>query len=1325
MQGLEVSDESKKSAPWAVVIAFSFFTAGIILFGTNFCRLQQNRIYKENRENPAAIATLEAGQIEQWHYARPGDAEPLVRYTGFYLDTSAKIDKVVLQEQPERQYYIALTGTVFLILISALIFGFRIWGQHKKMYRRLIKDELEIRELKEKFGVAFQMSPVSITISSMADNRFIDVNDAFLKDMEYNREEVIGRTARELNIWNNESERQWVINEIAEKERIFGKVISFRTKTGNVLYGLASMSVVNVNGVPCNLSTVVNVTESKKAEERFYQQYYTLKGIMGSSHGPIFSLDTNYCYTSFNKSHEEVMKLLYNADIELGNSIFVYQSSESDKLKAKANIDKALTGKFVKESAWSGADEATRRYFEVEHNPILNDIEEVVGVAVIVMDHTDLKRNEEQILLNQSRLESLVNILQADSGNVQQFLDSALEEALKITRSKIGYIYYYSEEKEEFTLNSWSRDVMPQCNVTDPQTCYQLSKTGIWGETVRQRKQIVLNNFQDSHPLKKGYPEGHAHLLKFLTLPVFAQGKIVAVVAVANKETDYDQSDVLQLTILMDSVWKVVDRKQALERLHESEELFRRLFENMLNGFAYCKMLYDNERPSDFIYLSVNKAFELQTGLKNVTGKKVTEVIPGIQDSDPELLARYGRVALTGIPEVFEIFVESMKMWFSISLYSPQKEYFVAVFDVITDRKQTEENLHETNEYLSNLFNYANAPIIVWDTSLSIIQFNHAFEHLSGYFEEEVLGKKIDILFPENKIELSLDLIKSAVSGERWETVEIEIQNKEGDTRIVLWNSANILDKDGKNVVATIAQGNDITDRKRAEEALRESEDKFRYVFDHSVIAKSITHPGGEIHVNKAFSDMLGYSHKELEKTRWQDISHPDDIKLTEVIIRSLIAGEKEFARFIKRYIHKNGSVIWTDIGTSLRRDADGKPLYFMTAVIDITERKIAEEALRLKNLVFDSSIAANSISDISGLITEANDAFLGLWGYPDRKMVIGKPISGFIKNKEEADEIVTALQSSGEWEGDYTAIRMDGSVFIAHGLATTVKDEADRIIGYQSAVIDVTERKNQEEEIRTLNEELELKVSQRTAQLEAANKELEAFCYSVSHDLRAPLRSIHSFTNILIEDYKDLLDSEGKRLFGIVTSSAAQMGELIDDLLNFSRTGRSTMNNTILDMKLLAKTAFGDLTGNQEKKRITIKIGELHKISGDPVLIMQVWNNLISNAIKYSSKAVHSEIQISSKRLGDMIIYSIRDNGVGFEMQFVHKLFGIFQRLHTEKEFEGNGVGLAIVQRIILRHGGKVWAEGEVGKGATFCFSLPVKDKSKEMQDTRHKTQG
>ena len=241
--------------------------------------------------------------------------------------------------------------------------------------------------------------------------------------------------------------------------------------------------------------------------------------------------------------------------------------------------------------------------------------------------------------------------------------------------------------------------------------------------------------------------------------------------------------------------------------------------------------------------------------------------------------------------------------------------------------------------------------------------------------------------------------------------------------------------------------------------------------------------------------------------------------------------------------------------------------------------------------------------------------------------------------------------------------------------------------------------------------DELEQCVRDRSAQLEAANKELEAFSYSVSHDLRAPLRAIDGYTRILFEDYEQHLDAEGKRVCSVIRENTGNMSRLIDDLLVFSRQGRAEMKFFAIDMGTLANSVYYEMTTPEQHKRIDFHVDSVPQAVGDPTLMHQVWMTLLSNAIKFSSKRERAVIKVRGEHRENETIYSVQDNGVGFDMQYAHKLFGVFQRLHSTREFEGNGVGLAIVQRLIHRHRGRVWAEGKVGEGATFYFTLPRKN--------------
>jgi light-regulated signal transduction histidine kinase (bacteriophytochrome) len=235
---------------------------------------------------------------------------------------------------------------------------------------------------------------------------------------------------------------------------------------------------------------------------------------------------------------------------------------------------------------------------------------------------------------------------------------------------------------------------------------------------------------------------------------------------------------------------------------------------------------------------------------------------------------------------------------------------------------------------------------------------------------------------------------------------------------------------------------------------------------------------------------------------------------------------------------------------------------------------------------------------------------------------------------------------------------------------------------------------------------ELETRVRERTAELEAANRELGSFSYSVSHDLRAPLRAVDGYAQMLEEDYAATLDDEGRRLLGVVRESSRKMGRLIDDLLEFSKLGRQEIAKRRIDMPALVQEVVGELT---RQAPAAVEIGALPPAEADRSLLKQVWANLVGNAIKYSGKRERPRIEIGARQEARENVYWVRDNGAGFDMRYVDKLFGVFQRLHRVEEFPGTGVGLAIVQRVIARHGGRVWAEGTLGEGACFYFSLPA----------------
>lgn len=508
----------------------------------------------------------------------------------------------------------------------------------------------------------------------------------------------------------------------------------------------------------------------------------------------------------------------------------------------------------------------------------------------------------------------------------------------------------------------------------------------------------------------------------------------------------------------------------------------------------------------------------------------------------------------------------------------------------------------------------------------------------------------------------------------------------------------------------------DITQRKEQEKALYESELRYKAIsqtaFDY-VYAFRVEADGQLVREwdTEAFQRITGYTNQEIdERGGMLSIVHPDDLPIAQNRQKQLLSGNSDISEF--RIIDKSGNIHWLrDYGRPEWDTTKQQVIRIYGAEQEVTEKKEAEEQLKYQADLLRKVSDAIISTDANFCIQTWNKAAELLYGWTEQE-VVGRSLNIIVPTEylsEERLQVLDKFFRNGYWQGEVVQIHKDGSKRFIQSSVTRLNDSKGDMIGGVAINRDITERKRAEEEIRQLNAELEQRVIQRTGELEAANRELEAFSYSISHDLRAPLRSIIGFSQAVMEEFAAQLPPEGHHFLRLVQQSARHMTALIDGLLNFSRLSRQPLHKKVIQMYPMVQDVLQELRAQQGERPFLIHLAELPLCHGDPVLLRQVWSNLLSNALKFTQGNQETVIKIASfiDKTGETV-YSLQDNGAGFDMRYSDKLFGVFQRLHRTEEFEGTGVGLAIVQRIIQRHGGRIWAEAAVNQGATFYFTIP-----------------
>lgn len=706
--------------------------------------------------------------------------------------------------------------------------------------------------------------------------------------------------------------------------------------------------------------------------------------------------------------------------------------------------------------------------------------------------------------------------------------------------------------------------------------------------------------------------------------------------------------------------------------------------------------------------------------------------------------------ALAGVAQRFEgerVFPDGAVFYASID-YTPYVHdgevagLFIQMLD-ITERKASEDLVSHANCQLNQalsqaqaLYNQAPCGYHSLDTQGTFVSINDTELEWLGYSRDEVVGKLgFRDVIPPTDVPLLEARMHKILKDDALEGVEYRMRRRDGSTFHALLSSSAVRDKDGRFLRSNTTVV-DITHRKAAEMSLRDNQRFLQTITDH--VPGLIAYLDAGLRFRFANAEHLRVYGMDPVRIMGQHISQcvrPEVWADIQPRMEAALAGEEQ--NFTTWRPAVGGKHIFVS-ARYLPDVQDGRVRGLFVQIIDITESKLIEERVSNLNEELEERIRERSAElleaeqrfrlmvdnlrdyciffmDAEGLITDWTDSAQRMDGYSPTQM-LGRHYGVLFDpanpehGKVRADQMLRLAASRGQHELHNWHTRKDGTQYWSHSVLIALRDDSGELRGFAKINRDMTDAKRLDDLMRNINDELENRVVERTEQLLAANKDLESFSYSVSHDLRSPLRHISSFVSLLEEHMGSQCDEVSARYLNTIGNSARHMSQLIDGLLAFSRLGRAAVNVTPVDFQLLVEAVVAQIGHDTEGRVVDWVIApDLPVVQGDALLLREVWANLLGNAYKYSRPRERSLIEVGWS-VDPVVGYTffVRDNGVGFDTKYAQKLFGVFQRLHRASEFEGTGIGLALTRRIIERHSGSIWAESELGVGSVFYFSLP-----------------
>lgn len=1137
-------------------------------------------------------------------------------------------------------------------MVEGIVVNYRDITERKQAEEKLKKSQENYKKLFEDHAaVKFILDPHTGTI--------LDANYAAVQYYGWTREEMKRMTIYQINTSPKEDVKN-VLGEILRDKKLHFE-FSHRHADGSVRDVEVYSSRIEMDGKDVLHSIIHDITERKKAENSLKQAELQFRTIFDSaSEGILIARKNNRKFLTANNKICEMLGYALEELLQLDVSGIHPEESMSDVVEV---FEKQLRGEIsIAPNIPVMRKDKSIFFADISASKITLDGKECL--LGMFRDITERKQAERALMESEEKYRLLA--------------DQSIMGIFIIQGGILKYVNYATSKMNGYSMEemlNWKKDEYA----------------------------IVL------HPDDKSYvmtqvdkkQAGDPDVVASHTWRIITKSGEVKWVESFSRTISYESSPA-DFVMMID----ITERKKAAEALRKSEERYRALFENAIEGIFQSTI--DGRaillNPAMLRMLGYDAQTTSVDDMNDIASQIYAD--PGERKRVIETVIRDGR--FVGHEVQFKR-LDGTLIWVQLNVTLVRDEkgkplYVEGTCVDISGRKTAQEELELSKETFLKAFR--SSPAMMTISSLEdgrMVEVNDRFPQIMGYTREEVAGKTtIELgIIDNDQLKLIQDEIfrKGSIHN-----MELQFRVRNGDLHYGLM-SGEIIYLQGK--AHLLLMNYDVTDLKKANEALQKSEERYRTFFKTSRDCVFISSLEGDwIDMNDSAVDFFGYSSKD---------------ELMAVNVRNLYRNKEEREMFLRTVVDngfskdypvdllkKDGSIINTLITSSLQYDEKGNIKGVMGTIKDITEQKRAEEKIRKSEANLKYAQSSAHMGSWERYPTGEGDFWSDeMYRIFEFDPALGQPpFTEYLKRihpddrQRIADKFARSFAEHVPYHAEYCIVRSDGSLRFIEGRGEPMMDKDGNVMFMSGTTHDITERKKAEDEIRQLNESLEQRVRERTT-------ELEAFSYSVSHDLRAPLRSIDGFSQALLEDYESKLDEQGKDYLARIRTSTRLMAELIEDLLKLSRVTRSEMDIVPVNLSRMARNILDGLMESQPQRLVNVKIAESLEDEADPRLIRIVLENLLGNAWKFSGKKAIAEIEFNSMKKDNKNVYYIHDNGAGFDMEYSEKLFAPFQRLHSIEEYAGTGIGLATVKRIIGRHGGTVWAEGEPGQGATFYFTL------------------